>query len=232
MKKYFILNSITEVALLTLWMVGAVSALTHSIQLQARDNVVHDPKPFFARVGDTIRWEGDFTRFPMKSKAIPESAPSWAADSGTSFSYEVIQAGTYTYSCYTGVGGVSTRSFTAVGDVAQGSLQSDDRPTLQLGAIEQNPAKVGRQIIRYEILVGQKVKLTMYDEAGKVALSLVSGWKEPGNYVVELPFHRLKPGFYDCKLEGINIDTRTLHLEKVMVPAKVSESDPVFHIER
>lgn len=50
-------------------------------------------------VGDTIRWEGEFSTHPFTSDMIPNGAAAFDNNTGTSFEYVPTVAGTYGFHC-------------------------------------------------------------------------------------------------------------------------------------
>lgn len=61
--------------------------------------LTYTPSNLTVNVGDTVVWQGDFSSHPLQSGTIPSGAAGFSQSSGTTFSYEVTEAGTYNYFC-------------------------------------------------------------------------------------------------------------------------------------
>jgi plastocyanin len=78
---------------------NSVWAVTHIVKFGGSDGLKYVPASFSASVGDTVKWEGDFTLHPLSSTTIPANAQSWQELSGSSFSYVIVEPGNYDYQC-------------------------------------------------------------------------------------------------------------------------------------
>jgi plastocyanin len=74
-------------------------ATTHVVKFGGSAGFKYVPATLSAAVGDTVKWEGDFSVHPISSTTIPSGSQSWHASSGSSFSYTIAVAGAYNYKC-------------------------------------------------------------------------------------------------------------------------------------
>jgi len=64
-------------------------ATTHLIQFGGSFGLNYSPNTLTVNVGDTIRWQGNFSFHPLSSVTIPAGALSWTNTTGTVFTYVV-----------------------------------------------------------------------------------------------------------------------------------------------
>ena len=81
---------------LTLFLSWHAGATTHVVTFVCCE---YTPTYFQAALGDTVEWQGDFSSHPLESTTIPAGASPFSNGSGTSFSYVIQVAGTYSYQC-------------------------------------------------------------------------------------------------------------------------------------
>lgn len=72
---------------------------THTILFGGLVGFQYSPQYIEAIVGDTLRWQGDFSLHPLSSTAVPVGASPWHVESGTGFNYPLLTAGPYRYQC-------------------------------------------------------------------------------------------------------------------------------------
>jgi hypothetical protein len=90
----------------------------------------------------------------------------------------------------------------------------DTAPPLQLEALIPDPAYAGGTAIRYLVREPQEITLKLCAEDVKEIETLAEGFKTPGTYWVALPYNRLAPGHYTCRLEGNSTDVIELLLSR------------------
>jgi Plastocyanin len=101
MKAYAVFTQWLRTFVLTtgLALSGNVWATTHVVQFGGSAGFAYAPASFSASIGDTVKWEGDFSMHPLSSTTIPANSQSWHVTSGTIFSYRIAVPGTYNYQC-------------------------------------------------------------------------------------------------------------------------------------
>jgi plastocyanin len=174
-------------------------ATTHVVQFGGNLGFTYSPNSFSAKVGDTVKWEGDFSMHPLSSTTIPANAASWHMGSGTSFTYAIIVAGNYSYHCDIHAGLGMTGSFTAsessVRQAAPGA--NAGRPNSIMFVDASAP---GRPSVSFFVPSAGFVTLEVFDLLGHKMATLVNQIKETGTYEVmlkaEIPAH----GLYFVKL--------------------------------
>jgi plastocyanin len=221
-----------KILLLTLLCAAGAMAAVHSIKFRSDEDVTFSPKVFTAQIGDTVKWEGAFDAYPLKSEKLPAGAPAWAAAKGKVFSYVVKVPGKYNYWCYPTAAGKQICSFTVADSGTKSGAADDTEHTLQLGEITSDPTLPDRQILNYDVGMAQEINLSLYTEDGKLVLKLADGFKNPGHCQAVLPFRQLAPGFYICRLEGSDTDIKKLHLEKTSSDSLANPKNAKFHIEK
>jgi plastocyanin len=77
-------------------------------------NYYYSPANTTVMVGDTVTWMGDFGAHPLSTTAIPSGAtPIISWNIGTTYSYRVLMAGSYSYQCDLHFSQGMTGTFTA-----------------------------------------------------------------------------------------------------------------------
>lgn len=93
-----------------------VSAATHTVRFGGSLGDRYEPASLNVQVGDVIVFEGDFAFHPLQFQSVPSGANQPATvSSGTSFSYPIAVAGSYSYVCLNHQSLGMTGSFTAQG---------------------------------------------------------------------------------------------------------------------
>ena len=97
--RYYGFSSMTIFVLLAVLTGPPLRAATHIVKFGGSAGFKYVPASFSAAIGDTIKWEGDFTVHPLSSTTIPAGSQSWHVSSGSSFSYVIAVPGVYHYKC-------------------------------------------------------------------------------------------------------------------------------------
>jgi plastocyanin len=186
-------------ALSLLWGFSA-QATTHVVQFGGALGFTYSPSSFSAQVGDTVKWEGDFTMHPLSSTTIPATAASWTSTSGSTFSYVIKVAGTYDYHCDFHFSIGMTGSFTATGS---GILSNpgvsgtmSDPVTITMAANTRNPAMLIRAA-RPETIM-----LRIYNLNGVLLATLVNRLSGTGTTVIPLDRAVRANGTYLIRVGG------------------------------
>jgi plastocyanin len=190
-------------AMAMLLMFAMVEPATHTILFGGTVGLAYSPNSLTATVGDTIRWQGDFTMHPLSSTTIPSGATVWHVTTGTEFNYPVKTPGTYNYQCDVHFSVGMTGSFTANAMPVIEKTGNRYGSGLQIQEIEPNPALRSQVRIAYIVPEAQKVTLALYSLQGRKVATLVQGRKEAGKYQVDMLPDELASGTYFCRLQGI-----------------------------
>ena len=187
-------------------------AATHVVQFGGSVGYAFSPSSFSAKVGDTVKWEGDFSMHPLSSTTIPANAASWHNGSGTSFLYVITVPGTYDYQCDVHVSIGMTGSFTAsVSSVGQAVPWANaGRPNQDMFIDASAP---GKSSVSFFVPATGFVTLEVFDLLGHKVATLVNQVKEAGTYDVALKAVIAAQGLYFVKLAagGVQI-VRTLRV--------------------
>jgi plastocyanin len=182
-------------------------AVTHVVMFGGALGFVFSPSSFSASVGDTVKWEGDFTVHPLSSTTIPAQAASWHNGTGTVFTYKIAVAGTYHYQCdvHFSIGMVG--SFTASATEIKGDqtyLQQKSYPMNILVGPEQN-------IIQFIIPNDGKVTISLFDLNGREVSTILSRYLNAGSH--QTAFGPLPAGLYCLRLysQGQTL-VRSIHI--------------------
>jgi plastocyanin len=176
-------------------------ATTHVVQFGGNFGLAYSPNSFSAKVGDTVKWEGDFVLHPLSSTTIPATAPSWHMGSGTSFTYVITVPGTYSYQCDVHVSFGMTGSFTASeSSVQEGAPAANAvRPDHVMFV---NAFTPGKSSVSFFVPSRGFVTLEVFDLLGHRVAMLVNQIKEAGTYSVTLKGAIPARGLYFVKLAG------------------------------
>ncbi len=164
----------------------------------------YSPSSFFANVGDTVRWIGDFTVHPLSSTTIPPGASSWHNDTGTSFDYVIPVAGTYNYQCDVHAP-LMVGSFTALVTGVGVSIAEGSPTAFRLEQNYPNPFNPST-VVSYALPVASVVRLIVYDVLGREVAVLVNRQEDAGVYRVQFDGAGLASGVYEYRLTARNTD--------------------------
>jgi plastocyanin len=152
----------TYTLLLVFFAFSFASATNHVITF---GNYYYSPASTSVLVGDTVTWQGDFATHPLSTTAIPSGAtPIIHVNIGTSYSYVVMVAGSYSYQCDVHFAQGMTGNFTATTIASVPEVSA--RPTLNFtlstfgGVVKINDAndiKRGKYEVRIGNILGEPV---------------------------------------------------------------------------
>jgi plastocyanin len=176
-------------------------ATTHVVTFGGNVGFVYSPSAFSAAVGDTVKWEGDFSMHPLSSTTIPSAAQSWHNGSGTTFTYLIKVPGTYHYQCDVHVSIGMTGSFqVASSAVRPGVSASMPGQADRLAIIEVRGQK--RAAVRISVPRTEFVTLVVFDLLGREVATIMNQKKQAGTYDIALGGKITMPGFYFVRLTG------------------------------
>ena len=179
----------------------AFSGASHVIQFGGTLGLVYSPSSFSVAVGDTVRWEGDFTTHPLSSTSVPAGAATWHNGMGTVFDYVVTVPGSYDFHCdnHFLLGMVGSFSSVAAGVESQ---QVSTRPTsYRLDQNYPNPFNP-TTTIEYALPSASHVVLKVYNLIGESVATLVDESRPAGIYRVRYNASGMPSGVYIYKLEA------------------------------
>ena len=190
---------------------STLHATIHVIGFGGSIGNAYSPSSLSVSVGDTVRWQGNFSFHPLSSVTVPPGAQTWHNDSGTTFDYVVKVAGSYTYQCDVhepSMAGSITASVTSVTDRQEGLQQVSFR-------LEQNypnPFNPSTSI-RYGLPHNSQVSVVVYNTLGQLVATLVQGDQEAGYHEVRFDASGLSSGVYIYRLSaGQLVQARKLML--------------------
>ncbi len=190
-------------------------ATTHIIQFGGSFGLSYSPNSLNASVGDTIKWEGDFSSHPLSSTSVPPGAQGFSQSSGTAFIYVITAAGTYLYHCDFHFSAGMTGSFTASGSTGVNSIQNSINPYyFKLSQNYPNPFNP-ITVISYQLSVISDVKLSVYDVLGREIAVLINNRQNAGIHTTQWNAQNFPSGVYFYRLQaGSFTETKKLILLK------------------
>ncbi len=188
-------------AVIFLMPAAGFSAATHVIQFGGTLGLVYSPSSLSVTVGDTIRWEGDFSIHPLSSTTIPVGASSWHNGTGTVFDYVVAVAGTYNYHCDNHFSLGMVGSFDAVLAGVENREISRGPGSFQLGQNYPNPFNPSTTI-EYTIPGDSHTSLKVYNLLGQPVATLVERDMPAGVYRARFDASALPSGVYIYRLQA------------------------------
>ena len=193
---------------------STMHATTHVIQFGGSSGLEYSPNNLSVSVGDTIKWEGDFSAHPLSSTSIPAGAASFHQGSGSVFVYVIEVAGTYQYQCdfhaSLGMTGTITATLTGV----ENNLTSMIPHDIKLYQNYPNPFNP-TTTINYQLPASENVVLKVYNLLGEEIATLVNGSQQAGIHSVIFNAGRYSSGIY-----FYSIRTNNLTLTKKMMLVK------------
>jgi plastocyanin len=176
-------------------------ATTHIVQFGGNAGLTYSPNTFSAAVGDTVKWEGDFSIHPLSSTTIPSGAQSWHNATGTTFAYVIAVPGAYHYQCDVHAGLGMTGSFQVSNTAVRPGLgTSMPGQTDRLRIVEivgQKGSGVRIAVPRTEF-----VTLAVFDLLGHEVATIINQKEEAGTFDIALAGRIAAPGFYFVRLTG------------------------------
>jgi len=190
-------------------------ATTHIIQFSGSFGQSYSPNSLNVSIGDTIKWEGDFSSHPLSSTSVPPGAQSFSHSSGTSFIYVIAAAGTYLYHCDFHFSSGMTGSFEASGLTDVNNLQTSINPYyFRLNQNYPNPFNP-KTVISYQLSVISDVKLSVYDVLGREVAALINSRQNAGIHTTQWNAQNFPSGAYFYRLQaGGFTETKELILLK------------------
>jgi plastocyanin len=204
-KSYFLKKSTWFAA--ALMMISAIplksSAVTYTVQFGDSWGLSYTPNSFAARVGDTVKWVGDFSAYPLRSAAIPSGAVAWEKSGGTEpFYYSIRIPGAYGYYCDDRIGKIMAGSFSAE---PSGVKQNHGLLMMKSLAVRTNLSP-GSIAIKMVFSRPEVVSIKLYT-LELISLSNVFGGQQPQEIVIP----QLKKGIYFLRVSSKE-EMRTLPL--------------------
>jgi plastocyanin len=176
-------------------------ATTHVVQFGGSFGFAYSPSSLAAHVGDTVKWEGDFSMHPLSSTSVPATAQTWHAGSGSSFIYAIKVAGSYDYHCDFHFASGMAGSFTA------------SESAVRFNAVHPNSGRVqgvtlvaeeisGMVIATMTVPHAQRVSIQVFDLSGHRMATVLDRLVSAGTYPIPLDAVTPASGFYFIKLSG------------------------------
>ena len=196
--------------LLTLGLIGVfsvtppASATVHVVQFGGTVGLSYSPGSFQAEVGDTVRWEGNFSFHPLSSTAIPAGAAAWHNGAGTSFEYVITVAGDYSYQCDAHQPTMAGSFSAGVTGVEEGSGKGGPM-TFRLAQNYPNPFNPST-VIGYRLPAVSDVQLAVYDMLGRRVAVLLNERQGEGEHRVQFDGSGLASGIYEYRLTARRTD--------------------------
>jgi plastocyanin len=208
-------NILILVTVVSLVFVPNANAARYIIQFGGSFGLNYVPNSLSVHVGDTVRWQGDFSMHPLSSTGVPVGALEFSQSSNDVFDYVVMVPGTYTYQCdfHSGLGmtGQFDASSTAGVKDANTSNLPDAFKLRQNFPNPFNPATT----FSFDIPSMTHVSLKIYNLIGEEVATIVNENMSPGSYSKVWNAASMPSGVYFYKLQaGQFTGTRKLVLLK------------------
>ncbi|MDR3627646.1 MAG: T9SS type A sorting domain-containing protein [Ignavibacteriaceae bacterium] len=216
--KYTIaLENTSFVILLALFILAttAIHATTYIVQFGGTFGLAYSPNSLNVFVGDTIKWQGDFSMHPLSSTSVPTGAVTFHQGSGSVFSYIVTTPGMYNYQCDFHFSAGMTGSFNALNLTnIKNNRTSFPKGTFRLEQNFPNPFNP-TTLISFEIPFQAMVSITVYNLIGQKVATLVNENMTAGSYSKSWNAAAIPSGVYIYRLQaGALAATRKLILIK------------------
>ena len=148
-------------------------------------------------IGDTVRWEGEFSAHPLTSDTIPVGATPFANDAGTVFEYVPTVEGIYGYHCqFHGAMGVGMFGGFQVVSASVKQTKTVEGELLQNYP---NPAQ-GTTTMSFTLTKSTKVNLGVFTLDGKEVANVAQGTLSQGQHSYTLDVSSLPAGLYFYRL--------------------------------
>ncbi|MGA3286710.1 MAG: T9SS type A sorting domain-containing protein [Bacteroidota bacterium] len=190
-------------------------ATTHVIQFGGSFGLTYSPNSLNVFVGDTVKWEGDFSMHPLSSTSVPAGAQSFHQASGSVFTYPVAVAGMYLYQCDFHFSAGMTGSFTASAATGIENDRISFRPDA-FGLKQNYPNPFNpTTTVSFDIPFQTYVSIKVYNLVGQEVATIVSENMAAGSYSKIWNAASMPSGVYFYRLQtGSFTDTRKLVLLK------------------
>jgi plastocyanin len=178
-----------------------LSATTHAVQFGGNVGYSYSPSSFSATVGDTVKWEGDFSVHPLSSTSVPATAQAWQNGSGTSFTYVIKVAGTYNYRCDIHFSSGMVGSFTATASAVRYNALppgANRAKEILLGVSEVS----GMPLVSLTLPRAGQVTIKIFDLSGRERAIALDRVVPAGSYSISLGKATLPSGFYFVELSS------------------------------
>jgi plastocyanin len=182
---------------------GGAEAATHVVQFGGSFGFAFSPASFTAAVGDTVKWEVDFTMHPLSSTTIPANAASWHVTSGTSFIYVISVPGSYGYQCdlHSSFGMVGSFQAAGSGVRFSNSFPSANETGRSDRIIVQS---AGNYALKFFIPRVERISAWLVDLRGRERPIFVDRMFAAGIYTVSLDREIQTNGFNAVRIQGHN----------------------------
>jgi plastocyanin len=176
-------------------------ATTHVVQFGGSFGFAYSPSSLAAHVGDTVKWEGDFSMHPLSSTSVPATAQTWHAGSGSSFIYAIKVAGSYNYHCDIHFSSGMAGSFTASESSVRFNVVPHNSGRVQ-GVTLVAEEISGMVIATMTVPHAQRVSVRVFDLSGHRIATVLDRPVSAGTYSIPLDAVAPASGFYFIKLSG------------------------------
>jgi plastocyanin len=196
-------QSVSMVIAMLLLSAQGIWAVTHVVQFGGSAGFAYSPSSFNATVGDTVKWEGDFSLHPLSSTSVPAGAQTFHMASGSSFSYHIAVAGSYAFRCDIHFSIGMTGTFTAT----QSSVRYNPRPqgSVRQGEIHADIENgAGIPFVALAVPAARRITISVFDLSGRKTATLLDRFVLPGSYSIPLGDAAHKSGFYFITLQTGN----------------------------
>jgi len=180
-------------------MAGTVQAATHTINFGGTLGHRYDPSSLTGvAVGDEIVWMGDFSEHPLTLTASPAGAQTFShVNTGTSFSYTVTVAGSYSYQCDFHFSEGMVGSFSTAG----AGVETTPNTKVAVQPVFPNPA-VEIAMIHFTLEKPEHVTLQIFDATGKLIATTADEQMGEGFHMLTIDTKQFASGSYQYVLQA------------------------------
>jgi plastocyanin len=198
------LGNTSSVILLALFILVTTTlhATTYLVQFGGTFGLTYSPNSLNVFVGDTIKWQGDFSMHPLSSTSVPSGAASFSQGAGSVCSYIVTTAGMYNYQCDFHFSAGMTGSFNALNLTnIKNNRTSNPKGIFRLEQNFPNPFNP-TTIISFDIPFQAIVSITVYNLIGQKVATLVNENMTAGSYSKLWNASAIPSGVYIYRLQA------------------------------
>ena len=180
-------------------------ATTHVVQFGGSVGFAYSPSSFSATVGDTVKWEGDFSVHPLSSTSVPATAQTWHSGSGSSFIYVIKVTGSYNYRCDIHFGLGMVGSFTGSESAVRYNAlppRANRTQEIQLGVLEVS----GMPFVTLTVSSARQVIIKIFDLSGREQATVLDRVVPAGSYSIPFGMSTAASGYYFVKLSSNGVE--------------------------
>jgi len=180
---------------------GTSQAATHTINFGGTLGTAYDPNSLTnLAVGDEIVWMGDFSSHPLTLTDAPAGAQMFShINTGSSFSYTIVVAGSYAYQCDFHF--APPTSMKGTFSTGSAGVDPSKKTSAQMEPIYPNPAAV-EAMVHFTLEKAAHVTLRVFDATGKLVSLAADEQMGEGFHMLTIDTKQFASGSYQYVLQA------------------------------